>query len=191
MDRDDELLFYVQNRLSRQDRQAFDARLAADQDLAAELAVLQAARSDFAEETKMAPDLSAGWADLETRMDAVTTPVANENQPIRLNLLQVAAVAALAVMAWHFIAVPKFTKGLGGFETASQEVDAHVMQVIFRADATFEEAASFLTLFSGTMSDGPSAVGVYRVRFANLVQLEDALEAAKANSSLFEFAAIE
>ncbi|RLJ41034.1 hypothetical protein BCF46_3610 [Litoreibacter meonggei] len=191
MDREDELLFYVQNRLSERDREAFEERLATDQILAAELAVLQAARNNFTEKKSGASELSVGWADLEGRMDAAQPTAANDNHPIRLGLLQVAAVSAIAVMAWHFVAVPQFAKTPDAFETVSQESDAHVLQVIFSPDATLAETAAFLTQFDGSISGGPSAVGLYRLRFADPEQLESALEAAKANGALFEFVAAE
>ena len=189
MELDDELLFYIQNRLSEQDRKAFEERLATDEHLRAELAVLKAARNDFANNNKGAFDLGAGWAELEGRMDAEQTTIANDNRPIRLGLLQVAAVSVFAVMAWHFIAVPQFVKDPSTFETVSEENDGYIMQVIFRPDATFAQTATFLTKFEGSISDGPGAVGVYRLRFADPEQLKNALEAAKANGELFEFAA--
>jgi anti-sigma-K factor RskA len=191
MDREDELLYYVQNRLSEQGRQAFEERLATDQILAAELAVLQATRNDFAKKKKDTADLSASWAELEGRMDAAQTTAANDNHPMRLGLLQVAAVSAIAVMAWHLVAVPQFDEGPDAFETVSQESDAHVLQVVFRPEATLAETAVFLAEFEGSISDGPSAVGVYRLRFADLEQLESALQAAKDNRTLFEFVAAE
>ena len=191
MELDDELLFYIQNRLSEQDRRAFEERLATDENLRAELAVLQAARNDFAEKNDGASDLGAGWAELEGRMDAAQMTAANDNQPIRLGLLQVAAVSAIAVMVWHFVAVPQFVKDPSTYETVSEENDGHIMQVIFRPDATIAQTATFLTQFEGSISDGPGAIGVYRLRFADPEQLKNALEAAKANGELFEFAAAE
>ncbi len=191
MEPEDELLFYIQNRLSELDRKAFEKRLATDQNLRAELAVLQAARNDFAEKQTDASDLGAGWAELESRIDAAQTTAANENRPIRLGLLQVAAVSAFAVMAWHFVAVPQFTKDPSSFETVSQENDGHIMQVVFRPDTTLAQTAAFLTQYKGSIFDGPGAVGVYRLRFADPEQLQMALKAAKANSELFEFVAAE
>ena len=191
MDREDELLLYVQDGLSEQDKDTFEARLKADPLLAAELAVVQAANDAFTAEDESASDLKAGWADLEQRMDATKPAAANENRPIRLGLWQVAAVAALSVSAWHFFAVPQIGDNPARYETVSAESSGLVMQVVFRPDATFAEAATFLTRFDGSISDGPGATGVYRVQFDDPSQLELALTSAKAESDLFAFVAAE
>ena len=191
MDREEELLFYVQNRLSEQDKQAFENRLSEDPQLAAEVAVLKVAKTAFAEEDEEAHNLHDGWAELETRMDATPAVAANANRPIRLGLLQVAAVAVISVMTWQFVAVPQFVQDPARYETVSSESSGYVLQVVFRPAATFAEAAVFLARFGGSISDGPGAVGVYRVRFEDATQLENAMMAAKTNAELFEFVAAE
>lgn len=190
MDREEELLTYIQNRLSEQDKQAFEARLSQEADLAAELAVLKAASIVFAEEDKDTLRTHGNWSDFESRI-GTSQSTANENRPIRLGLLQVAAVVAVSVMAWQFVAVPQLRNDPARYETVSQESNAYILQVMFRPAATFADAATFLTRFGGSISDGPGAVGVYRVRFDEAAQLDAALTAAKANTALFEFVAAE
>lgn len=188
MDREETLLLYVQDRLPDAERHAVDAQLATDPAMAAEVALLQAARAAFGAQQEPA-DHDAGWADLEARMDAQKPLAANENRPIRLSLLQVAAACAVSVVAWQMFAVPQIPTQPATYETVSQQTDEHLLQVIFQPDVTLAQTAAFLRAFDGSISDGPSAVGLYRLRFESAEQMQNALAAAQADTSLFEFAA--
>ncbi len=194
METEDQILMYIQDRLSKEDRQAFEARMASDRSLAAEVAVVKSARAEFASMRASGADVQAGWADLERRIEAdqvAVPPAANVNGPIRLGLLQVAAVAALAVMVWQFVAVPQMGNGPDMFETVSEQGDGFVLQVVFQPDATLADTTEFLSRFQGTISDGPGATGVYRLRFEGPELLESALTAASENRALFQFVAAE
>lgn len=179
MDREDRLMAYIQNKLPTEDAQSFEAELAADETLAAEVAALRAVRAEFGEQDK-AEDVQAGWARFEEALDEVAPQPANRNRPVKLSLLQVAAVVVASLLLWQFAVVPNLSETVGtGYETVSEEPAGPILQVIFQSDASIGAISELLGEYDGTILDGPSAMGLYRIEFPDM-ERRDAARAAFA-----------
>lgn len=191
MDRDDLVLAYVQGRLPEAERGAFDARLSAEPDLAAEVAALQAMRDAFAQaDAEIAPD--QGWARLEAAIDAAPPAAANVNAPLRLPLWQVGGLIAASLALWQVAVVPTLGPGLEpGFETVGAPTQADVLQVLFAPGADVSAVTALLRDVGGTVVDGPSAIGLYRVSFSSAEALGTAREALTARTDLIEMVTVE
>jgi len=61
--------------------------------------------------------------------------------------------------------------------------------VKFTADATIAEVSELLSSLGGTISDGPSALGLMRLSFPDLATRDAALAALSGRSDLIELVA--
>ncbi len=182
VDRETDILEYVQNRMSPERRDMFQAELASDPSLAAEVDVMTAARLELAND--MVPEGAAaeGWE----RLSAVIAPVANDNRPPVFRYLRVAAAAAVvAVGTWHFAVLPTFfAPGEATFQTASQAAEQPDVTLVFQDTATVAEISDLLLQLNGKVVDGPSALGTYQVRFGSDEERDAAIAELEARSGL-------
>lgn len=182
MDRDDAIVDYMQNRMPPDTRAAFEAEMEADPKLAAEVAVMQAARTDMSQSTVPAGAAAAGWERLSGALDGP----ANINRSPVMQFLQIAAAMVLAVAVWHFAVIPSFfDTGPSGFQTASAEDGQPDLNVLFNEGAAMGEVSAILTELEGAIVAGPSALGTYLLRFATTEQREAAFEVLKTREDLF------
>lgn len=172
MDQNDTSLAYLQGRLSDEDRIVFEADIARDADLAAEVAILRGVKIAMAPQD--VPDKSEGWRRISEAIDQETFQPANQNRPIRLSLLQTAASVFLAVFLWQALAVPYLTPG-SYFSPASESAPAPVLQLVFVEDAAISDISALLKTLEASIISGPGALGIYRIAFAD----EDSLRSAK------------
>lgn len=186
MDREDQILEYVQERMTALDRATFEAELKADPSLLAELKVVQAVRADLNAETAELADPAGGWARISSSIDAQAAPVAaaNDNHAPMRQWLQMAAAAVLAVGVWQLAVVPNLGDSDVPYQTVSEEADAAILQIIFQPDAPFGDIAAVLAELEGSLVDGPSAVGVVRVRFKDNALRDKALAGLAARTDL-------
>ncbi|GIT89937.1 hypothetical protein JANAI62_05790 [Jannaschia pagri] len=178
MDRDETTLAYLQDRLSPEDRAAFEAEAARDPALGAELAVLRQARVALAP-TENAERQRAGWARLSAALSAGddATGTANDNRWPSLSLVQAAGVVVAAVAIWQLAAVPLFTSDPGGrFVPASETAEGPALQVVFAAGATMAEVNALLSSVDAEVASGPGALGVYRLTFVDAMARDAALD---------------
>lgn len=167
MDDNERLQDYAHGRLDSAETTAVEAELAQNPDLRAELAMMTAVRDHMRND---GPDQSvkdAGWDRLSQTIDATRfgTP-ANDNR--RFSLAQVAGITAAAVVAWQFVAVPLFFGNQDtGFTTASAVVEGPALRVLFADAATVEDITTLIRDAGGTITDGPSAIGLFTVVFEN------------------------
>lgn len=180
MDRDDTILHYLQDRLDPEARQTFEQTLAKDPALAAEVDVMRAVRDEMQSgpEHKNADEV---WGRLSAAMDG-TPPAANDNTAPMMGILKYAAVAAIAVAAWQFTVVPRMGEPQDGFRAASEENADFALQVRFNDSATIAEIRDLLGPIGGTITDGPSALGLVRVSFMDAPS-RDAARAELASRS--------
>ncbi|MEX0311907.1 MAG: hypothetical protein AB3N17_16850 [Tateyamaria sp.] len=177
MDREDLILAYAQNRLPEPEKSAFEQRLQTDPDMAAEVLALSGVREVFREDDD-AVDPSTGWSRLEAAIDADMAGPANTNAPLRLPLWQVGGLIAASLALWQVAVVPTFGPVADpGFEAVSETTNAEVLQVMFSGSADLTTLTALLREVDGTIIDGPSAVGLYRIAFSS----PEALETARAN----------
>ncbi|MFD0917101.1 hypothetical protein ACFQ14_11840 [Pseudahrensia aquimaris] len=174
MDKDDLLLAHFQGRLTTDETKKFQALVENDADFAAEVAALSASRTVFASE--QADGQTGGWNKLSSAIDADARKPANDNKPMRLSLLQTACVAAAAVVCWQFFASPLLTSQETPITMASPVAEGPTLQVVFADGASLAQVSAVLYELEGTIVNGPSAIGVYRVEFID----EKGREAARA-----------
>ena len=184
MDQDDKVLAYLQGHMSEQDRGAFEREIAGSPELAAEIAALRAAQSVMADG---APDMPAdGWARLSSAIAASEQPPANTNRPMRLTLVQAACVAIAAVIGWHFVEPAVFQQDAETFTPASTDQDIAALQIVFAQSASMGEIAAILAEVDATVADGPGAMGIFRLTFADAAARDQAFAALRARQDLVE-----
>lgn len=184
MDRDDALLDYLQDRLAPDDRKRFETAMANDAALSAEVDLMRSVRTELASAPKHR-NAEAVWDRLSTAIDA-PPQAANENRSPWLPLLKYAAVAAFAVAVWQSAVVPRIGEAPDTFRAASEQSVGFVLQVKFLETATIGEITALLLPLNGTIVDGPSALGLVRVAFAEEATQQDAIDALGARDDLVE-----
>lgn len=165
MDRNDTIISYLQGRMPKAARVRFDAEIVEDQDLAAQVAALRSARDVLGKEQhNLQPH---GWDRLSAAIDAESGKPANDNRPLRMSLLQAACVALVSVMGWHFVAEPLLNTTPALYKMASSESAQMILQVRFADNASISDISRVFYELEGSISEGPSALGIYRVAFEN------------------------
>ncbi len=187
MDRDQDILDYVQGRLAPADRDAFEQAMARDASLAAEVDVMRSVRGALASGPTHA-QAEAVWDRLSAEIDP-PPQAANDNRRPWREVLTYAAVALIAVAAWQVTIGPRLTAGPDGFRAATAQSDGVSFQVKFVDAATLGEIATLLAPLGGTISDGPSALGLVRLSFPDPSQREEAMRLLETRSDLVEFVA--
>ncbi|MEP3330819.1 hypothetical protein [Sedimentitalea sp.] len=187
MDRDDKILAYLQGRLASRERDQFERDMAADAGLRGEVTLMQSVRGELANAPEL-PEPEELW---ERISDAIDHPgkAANDNRRPWVQLAQYAAVACIAIAVWQVVAVPRLGPDTGPevFRTASETLDKFELQVKFRGTATMADVIAVLTDLGGTITDGPTALGIMRVSFASDTRRQNALEVLASQKDLVEF----
>ncbi|GAB5468137.1 MAG: hypothetical protein Kilf2KO_11670 [Rhodospirillales bacterium] len=186
MDRDDEILDYLQNRLAPADRAQFEKAMANDRSLAAEVGLMRSVRAEL-KARPVHEDADAVWDRLSAAIDPAPQ-TANDNRRPWLQVLRYAAVAVVAVAAWQLAIVPRISVDPDGFQVASERSVGFVLQVKFVDSAAIGEIAELLRPLNGTITDGPTALGLVRVSFADEKMQQEALDLLASRSDLVEFA---
>lgn len=185
MDRDDAILNYLQGRLAPAERDRFEAEMKADAPLAAEVDVMRAVRADLAAAPKH-DNAGAVWNKLLASIDPPLR-AANQNRSPWAQVGRYAAVALLAVVSWQFAVAPRIFGAPDTYRAASEETDAFILQVRFADEATMTEIGALLGPLDGTISDGPSALGIMRISFIDEAARQQAAEAFRARPALVIF----
>ncbi len=178
LDQLDEIIAYVQSRLSHDDTAAFEQKIQDDADLRANVAALMAVRGVFGHDAQhdqgTLPD--DGWARLAERIDKeaaptqpriIPTTAANDNWLRPLTLLQAACVAAVAIFGWQVAQTNLFGEAENGYVTASANDDGPLLRLVFNPDSAFQDISDILSQLDGQIVDGPSAIGLFTVAFPN------------------------
>ncbi|MGB0659196.1 MAG: anti-sigma factor family protein [Mangrovicoccus sp.] len=163
-DQDDLVLLYLQDRMDPRARQTFEARLAAEPELAAELEFMRKLRQALDADELPKAEIDAGWEKLSDHLEMPAAQPANLNRPIAL--WKAAAMAAAAVALWQFAAVPQLGP-TGGFAPVSEQAEAFELQVMFVPEASLGEINTLLYQIGAQVIDGPGALGIYRLRFVD------------------------
>jgi len=152
----------------------------ADDDLAAEIALWQAARHIHGEDiAKVAPG-EFGWSRIEreiSRTAEIATPVAaNDDAPFwkrpRFAGWHVAASVAVAVLGWQALVVPAITSAPGddpvAYSLAGDGAAAEfTVRVAIQPGVSEAEMRALLSDVDARIVDGPSAIGLYTLGFAD------------------------
>lgn len=168
------LPFYVNGTLEGDELAAVKAYLSGSSEARQECAVLEQLRHGIKGQQQVNSPGELGLKRLQREMAKSENPVANDISPVAANTntprsgnvfswrtLAIAASLALAITGTF--SVTNWPGDQNGMELASGKSDA-VLQVTFRPLAT-EQGIRTLLLDTGTsITDGPSALGVYRLR---------------------------
>jgi len=166
MDDDDRLLDYMQNRLSADERAAFEAEMEAKPALRAEVAALRAAAQELGRQAVPEGAANTGWDRLSAAIDAERLPEpANTNRP--LGLLKVASIVVATVLVWHFGVAPNLPGQGPGYVTVSEESEGPVLRVAFVDGVAMTEVTALLQEIGAEITGGPSAIGLYTLSFAD------------------------
>ena len=173
--------------MSSEDRDAFENAMALDASLAAEVDVMRAVRVELASGPRP-ENADAGWDRISAEIDA-RPQAANDNRPPWLQMLKYAAVAVMAIATWQLTVGPRMAEDPDGFRTAGEESVDFSFQVKFVDTATLTEIAALLAPLGGTISDGPTALGLVRLSFADNDVGEQARRMLEGRTDLVEFVA--
>ncbi len=171
---------YVLGTLDAERAEVIARAAEADSDLAAEIALWQAAREVSAEDAAKVGPNELGWARIEREIAAsrnAAAPVAaNDDEPFwkrrRFAGWQVAASVAMAVLGWQALVVPAITPATGedpveytlaGDDAASQ----FTLRIAVTEGASEADMRAVLTEAEARIVDGPSAIGLYTIAFAD------------------------
>lgn len=186
MERQDQQLAYIQDRLSNAERSAFEAEMAGDPGLAAETAVMRAARAEIGREAPLA-DRADGWARLDAAITSESAAPANDNRRPWRMVAQAASVAIASIALWQFAVVPRLGGDTGAqYQTASEAADGPALQVIFARSAPVGEIAALLGELEGTITDGPGSLGVFHIAFPDDALRDAAAQRLAARTDLVE-----
>ncbi|WP_424972677.1 hypothetical protein [Dinoroseobacter sp. S76] len=186
MDREQDILDYLQDRMPPEAQSAFEAEMTRDAALAAEVELLRKVQAELAD----GPEHSEAEAVWDRIAAEIETPApANENRRPWAQALRYAAVAVLAIGVWQVTLGPRITQGEGGFRTASDAQTEAGFQVRFAETATLAEISEALMPLGGTIADGPTALGLLRLSFPDAEAAAAAREALAARPDLVELIA--
>lgn len=176
MERDDRILAYLQGLMDAEARKAFEAEMDAQPSLRAEVGVLRAAAQDLGARPVPEGVREAGWDRLSASIEAERMPgPANSNRVPQL--LKVAAIVIASIGLWQVAVVPQLPGTGGGFVPASETAQGPVLRVAFAETAQMDEITALLQQIGAEIGDGPGAIGLYTLRFADDAA-RDAAEAA-------------
>ncbi len=187
MTRDQNILEYLQNRLSLADKDAFERMMAQDAALAAEVDVMRAVQAELTDGPKH-ENADAVWDRISASIDAQAAPANNNRSPWR-QMLKYAAVAVLAIAAWQVAVVPRISAVPEGFRTVSETSEAVSIQVKFTETTTLVDISALLAPLDGRIIDGPGALGLVRLSFPDESLAEAARAVLESNATLVEFVA--
>lgn len=166
------LLAYVKGRLAETERQDVERLVEADPAISAELAYLQSLDAAAALQRTADGDngTGLGWARLSKALDGAGTAAgsvaANDNRArawkwATLALGCVAAVQAIFLMQGLGIVSEDEARYVPVVEASA----GYLVQVSFNPDAPEGQIRELLLQAGGELVSGPSAIGIYRVRF--------------------------
>jgi len=185
-DRTEDLLDYAHDRLDADARRRFEAELRDDAALRAELAVVEAVQREVATSRADQSARDAGWASLSAAIDMHERGVpANDNR--RFSLAQVAAIAICAVLGSQFLTAPFWLDDPGsGWAPASQDAAEFVLQLAFADSATMGQISPLLQELGATIVDGPSAIGLITLSFADEAARTSAFAVLSSQTDLID-----
>jgi anti-sigma-K factor RskA len=177
-DRTETLIAYVRGRLPAEEAERLRREAEEAPSLAAEIAVLRGVAVAVDAEGREATPGELGWARLSRALDGETQ---GRQRQSRRPLWQLAAAAGVAVVLWQVVAVPLLGPEEQGYQpVAGQPGAAFGAQVAFDPDATEGEIRALLREIGAGVSGGPSAIGLWRLGFADADAREAGIERLRA-----------
>lgn len=167
---EEEVAAFVRGRAAPELSQEITREMAQDLDLRAEVALQRGLKPALAGMATGMPPGELGWRRLETALkaDMTQTPVQSTAQPTSQPIYWRIAAIALGVavlVQGAFLAAPSIAPSDARFETASHTQEVFELAIAFRDDASIAEISATLAKSGAQLSDGPSAAGLFRVKF--------------------------
>jgi len=180
---------------------AIESEAATSPDLAARLAAIRGIHGVLSADANASAPGALGWARLSRDLDRTGAGKGTRRAfPSRLRgwgrlaPFQMAAAAALSVVAWQGLVVPLLAppgEAPDGYVTASERPAGQgadsVASVIFRPDARAGDIEPLLRESGARILDGPSALGLYRIGFADPGSRATGVETLREAEKIVEF----
>lgn len=176
---DEQLVAYVRGRLPEAEAARISALAATRPELAAEIALARGVAADVDAEAAAATPGDLGWARIARALESQkAAPV----RPARISLWRMGAVAAAAVLGWQLVAVPLLEGPETGYVPVTEAPGTlPEITVAFTPEATEPEMRALLRAVGGEVVGGPSAVGLWRLGFADAAARDEALARLEAD----------
>jgi hypothetical protein len=175
---DEALIAYVRGTLPQDEAQVIASQARQSPELAAEIALMRGIVAAEQEEAGGQPPGALGWARLSRALDKEAAPAR------RTPIWHLAASAAAAVLIWQVAAVPVLSPLWGpdaGYAPVSEAPAADFgLEVAFAPAATEEAIRSLLREIDARVTDGPSAIGLWRLGFASAAARDAGLARLRA-----------
>lgn len=173
---EEEVSAFVRGQATAALSQEITQEMAQNAELRAEVSLQKGLKHALAGLATGMPPGELGWYRLEVALknDAKQAPAQTAVQPVsHPGYWRIAAIAlGVAVLVQGaFLAAPSITPDEARFETASRTEAVFELAIAFRDDASIAEISVALEQSGAQLSDGPSASGLFRVRF----ETQDAL----------------
>ena len=188
---------YVLGTLDPEQASSLERAAQEDQELAAEIALWQAAREVHGEDVAKAAPGEFGWARIEREIARTTETsalvAANDDAPFwkrpRFAAWQVAASVALAVLGWQVLVSPALTPASGDAPAnytlaGDQDPAAFTVRVAIQPGVSEAEMRALLGEVGAQIVDGPSAIGLYTLGFADAEAKADAVQQLEASGDV-------
>jgi anti-sigma factor RsiW len=160
---DEALIAYVRGTLPRQDADRIEAEAGRNPELAADIALTRGIAAALDEQARESAPGPLGWARLSRALDAETVRPERVRRPV----WQLAASAAAAVLLWQAVAIPILTERPGYAPVTEQPADDFSVAVAFAPATTEQAIRTLIRDIDARVSDGPSAIGLWRLSFAS------------------------
>ncbi|NWG70763.1 MAG: hypothetical protein HXY23_04015 [Parvularculaceae bacterium] len=179
---------YVLGRLTPEAAALFKRRLAEDQRLASEVAFVERVRRVLREEDS-APDQGheLGWSRLRRALDAqgqrpLDAKTVKRSAP--WGMIAAALLMVVLVEAVLLAGLSSVRPAPGYVKASAQPKPCPCLRATFNGAATESEIRQLLLEIGGEIVSGPSALGVYRIRFADDAATSAGLARARQASQI-------
>jgi hypothetical protein len=163
---DEALIAFVRGTLPREEADLIASEAEQSPELAAEIALMRGIAAAVDEEAREPAPGGLGWARLSRSLDAEgPRSAARDRRPV----WHLAASAAAAVLIWQVVALPilssRADRENGYAPVSEQPTGPYTLAVVFAPEATEEAIRELLQETDARISDGPSAIGLWRLSF--------------------------
>lgn len=183
---------YVNGTLNKDQQGAVEAYLAEHPDARAEVEWLRELRRGMCKLSQENSPGELGWHRLRRSLQKENTAASTHNTA----WWKPAMAAAALVVVLQITLLISFNPGNDVFRPLSGSVDAgQIVQVKFRSTASEAQIRELLLRVDGQIVEGPSAIGLYRVRIGNddssTATVKQALEVLHGSKEVVSHAAAE
>jgi len=179
------LPWFVNDSLTPEEQSQVNVQLHADADLVKEAEFLNNLRGSVRSRTTATPG-EFGWRRLQRdiRREQKSSPTVNKWW------LPALAAAALVILVQGGVLL-NMLSGPATYEPAGVQTPGTVLQVRFQDNATAAQIAQLLKDIDGSVIEGPSAVGLFRIRLTEKADADKVVSKIKQSPNVVEYVAAE